>query len=317
MPPVDEQSTAIETVTETVETPEVETSEASPGEGAPVVETPAVPAWQPNFKYKAGGEEREIPEWLRASVKNQEHEKQIRELHEKVYGFDKLKGTSTKLEAQIQQVMPEYSSLKNTVSKVVQFRDAGDLTSFFEATGVSKQSVAQWMMKELSLQDMAPEQRAVYENEQSLRKKNYELQEQVASLSQNATQGQQQAQAMSLQSALARPEVKSVSDSFNARMANPDAFWNFVCQQGDFMERTGGKPVTAEEAVQESIRLLGPSSVPGQAQMGTPQAQAQGAASPTPPVIPNVSGRNSSPTKKVAKSIDDLRRMAKEMSQQA
>jgi uncharacterized protein (DUF3084 family) len=313
--PLEEGSTATETApeAESTETPQTEGTESAGSEGEG---QPTTPTWQPNFKYKAGGEEKEIPDWLRPSVKNQEHEKAIRELHEKVYGFDKLKGTSTKLEQQLQQVLPEYSGMKNTINKVVQYRDAGDLDSFFEATGVKKEAVAQWMLKELQLQELSAEQRAVYENEQKLRKQNYTLQEQVASLSQSAQQGQQQAQSLSLQTALARPEVQSVADSYNARMATPDAFWNFVCQQADFMERMGGKPVTADQAVQEALRILGPAApAPGQAQAGgAPQNPGPGAGSPNPPVIPNIGSRNSSPTKKLATSIDDLRRMAKEMS---
>lgn len=310
---LEEGQSSTETTTEdTTGATETETTDVSTPEG----ESPETPAFTPNFKYKAGGEDREIPEWLREAVKNPEHEKQIRELHEKVYGFDKLKGTSTKLEQQIQQVMPEYSSLKNTIAKVTQFRDAGDLDSFFNATGVPKQAVAQWMLKELQLQEMSAEQRAVYDSEQQLRRQNYTLQEQVANLNQSALQGQQQMQISSLQTELAKPEVQSVSNSYNARMANPDAFWDFVCQQADFMERAGGKRVTAEQAVQASLRILGPqAAAPGQAQFGqAPQNQAPGAASPTPPVIPNIGSRNSSPTKKLATSIEDLRKMAKEMS---
>jgi hypothetical protein len=319
--PFDDQNTPVEQSTSVVQQDAGQVTQPQISEGItesqtspqPGIQAPVAPEWTPNFKYKAGGAEKELPEWVRPAVKNAEHEKYLRELHEKIDGFDKLKSTHTKVDTQLKQVLPEYQTLKGTVNKVLQYREAGDLESVFDLIGVKKQAVAQWMLKEIQMQEMSPEQRAIYESEKTLRQQNYALQERLASLSQNAQQGELQASAQSLQTELARPEVRTIADSFNSRMANPDAFWNFVCQQAEYMERSGGKPVSAAEAVSEVIKLLGNPVLPGQAQPGAPQIPGAQAASPTPPVIPNVSSRNTSPTKKLARSVEDLRKMSKEM----
>jgi hypothetical protein len=280
------------------------------------------PAWTPNWKFKAAGKEHEIPEFLRSVVKDADTEKQLKELHEKAYGLDLVKNNYQATQAQLQQlqktVLPEYKNLKKTVDSVVMYRNNGDLDSVFESIGIPPNVVAQWMYKRLQLQELSPEQRSVYENEQILRKQNYALQEKVQNLSQGHEQTQLQTRAMELQSALAKPEVVTVAESYNTRMGQPDAFWNFVCQQADFMERNSGQRVNAEQAIQQSLKILGTSIVPGPAQGGAPAgnvtpAQAQG--NPNPPVIPNITGaRNTSPTKKLARSVDDLRKLAKEMS---
>lgn len=299
-------------------TPEPQSNSQAPSQsvtsGNPQAQPSGVPQWTPNFKYKAGGEEKELPEWVRSSIKSQEHEKYLREMHEKIDGFDKLKSTHTKVESQFKQILPEYQTLRGTVEKVLQFRESGDIEGVMELIGIPKQAVAKWMLKELQIQDMTPEQRAVYDNERQLRQQNMALQDRVAALSQSAQQGEMQARAVSLHTELVKPEVKMVADSFNARMANPDAFWNLVCQQAENMERVEGRSVSASEAVQYVVNMLGKPVMPGQAQSGLTQSGANGVANPNPPVIPNVAGRSHSPTKKLARSLDDLRKMAKEMS---
>ncbi len=293
--------------------PRTKVVEPTPSPGA----TDQAPAWTPNWKFKAAGKEHEIPEFLRGAVKDAATEKQLKELHEKAYGLDLVKNNYQTSQQQLQQfqktVLPEYQNLKKTVESVVMYRNNGDLDSVFEAVGVSPNAVAEWMFKRLQAQDLAPEQRAVYENEQALRKQNYALQERLQNLSQGQEQSQLQARATELQSALAKPEVQSVAESYNSRMAQPDAFWNFVCQQADFMERTSGQRVNAEQAIQQAIRILGTSIVPNPAPA---PASAQG--SVNPPVIPNITGaRNTSPTRKLARSVGDLRKLAKEMSSTA
>lgn len=278
----------------------------------------AIPnAWTPNWKFKAAGKEHEIPEFLRSVVKDADTEKQLKELHEKAYGLDLVKNNYQATQAQLQQfqktVLPEYKNLKKTVDSVVMYRNNGDLDSVFESIGIPPNVVAQWMYKRLQLQELSPEQRSVYENEQNLRKQNYALQERVQNLSQGHEQNQLQTRAMELQSALAKPEAVAVAESYNSRMAQPDAFWNFVCQQADFMERTSGQRVSAEQAIQQSIKILGTSIVPGPAQAGNAAP-----ANPNPPVIPNIAGaRNTSPIKKMARSTDDLRKLAKEFQGQS
>lgn len=284
------------------------------------------PAWTPNWKFKAAGKEHEIPEFLRGVVKDADTEKQLKELHEKAYGLDLVKNNYQTSQAQLQQlqktVLPEYTKLKKTVDSVLMYRNSGDLDSVFESIGIPPQAIAKWMYQRLQVQELSPEQRSVYENEQNLRKQNYALQERVQTLSQGHEQSQLQARATDLQTALAKPEVQSVAESYNTRMGQPDAFWNFVCQQADFMERSSGQRVFAEQAIQQSLKILGTSIVPGQAQGALQPGAVVGNGNPAlaqgnvnPPIIPNITGaRNISPTRKMARSVDDLRKLAKEMS---
>jgi len=298
--------------------------------GVPVT-TPQAPAWTPNWKFKAAGKEHEIPEWLRGVVKDAETEKNLRELHEKAYGLDLVKTNYQNAQQQLQQIqktlMPEYNVLKKSVQSVIMYRNNGDLDSVFETIGIKPQAVAQWLHQKMQLQDMPPEARAAYENQQRLRKENYALQERVQTMTQGHEQTELPARAFELQTALARPEIKTIADSYNARLGSETAFWEFACQQADFLERTTGQRVTADQAVAQALRILGNTIVPnqGQAPAAAPQVPAPGGAAappagagqatPTPPVIPNVTGaRNASPTRKVAKSLDDLRKLHKEMS---
>lgn len=282
---------------------------------------PSATPYTPNWKFKAAGKEHEIPEYFRGVVKDAESEKQVRELHEKAYGLDLIKNNYQASQQQLQQfqktVLPEYDKLKKTVQNVVMYRNNGDLDSVFESIGIQPQAVAKWMHQRLQMNDMSPEQRAIYENESNLRKQNYVLQERVASLSQTSEQTQLQNRAVELQSALAKPEVQSVAESYNQRLGDSGAFWNFVCQQADFMERSTGQRVNAEQAIQQTLKILGNSIVPQAQVPGNPTIPGVGMNPPAgqnPPVIPNITGaRNASPTRKLARSVDDLRKLAKEM----
>ncbi len=282
---------------------------------SPVIPPGAPPQWAPNFKFKSGGKEHEIPEFLRSVVKDAETEKQIRELHEKAYGVDannrNLESTRREVEHYQKTIMPQFDNMKRSVDSVVNFKKNGDLDSMFEYIGIPQEAVAKWMYNKLQLQDLPPEQRAIHENERALQKRAYEQEQQIQTLKQTQEQYQLQSRATELQTALARPEVQAAADSYNSRMAQPDAFWQFVCQQADYMERTSGQRVSADAAIQQTMRILGTAIMPPQA-APSPQAPQGNVA---PPIIPNVTGaRNTSPTKKMSKSIEDLRKLSKEFN---
>lgn len=298
------------------------TPEASPSpgstEGTPAPSDPgAPPAYVPNWKFKAAQQEHEIPEWARGGIKDQQTEKTAREMFEKAFGFDSYKNrTETQIKHFQENVLPAYTGLRQQVDRVMKLRDGGDLDGVLETLGIPFETAVKWMNQKLQYLELPPEQKAVYENEQRLRRENMVLQEQHEQAARSAEQAFLQAKAIELRTEMSKPDVQAVAEQFNTHHGSPLAFWNHVCGTAEMIEQTFGRKLTAQEAVSEAVKYLKAMSPPSPVPVppGTQPPIGAGPDGPkTPPIIPNVGGRNTSPVARYPKSIADLRKLRKEM----
>ena len=285
----------------------------SDGNGAP-------PAYTPNFKFKVHDQEHEIPEFIRSAIKDAATEKQAKEIFEKAFGLDVVKPKLEKTRLDLQTERTQHKQLNSQVQTLGKYIQTNDFDSFFEALKVPKDTIFGWVHSKLQERELPPHVQQELQHKREMQREYYALEAQNRELSEGAMSHSEQAKLTDLRTAISSPDVKSVADAFDKRLGKPGAFVREVVKRAALAEQLEQRDLSAEEAVAEVLAVLGPLGAPQQenapvipASQSTQGAlQGQGLKSP-PPVIPHVGGKQNSPTKKLARSIEDLKRMAAEM----
>lgn len=311
-------------VTETnLNAPETTTATPDPVSASPastttpdpaiVAAAPAAPAFTPNFKFKVMDKEHEIPEFLRGVVKDVDTQKKLIELHEKAYGLDAVKGKYQSTKQQFESLMSEKKAQDAGLATLGQYLEKNDLDSFFKALKISEEQVLQYALDRVNYRELPIEKRMQHDAQLSERQRTYQLEQQYQQLQQQFQQESVQARTFQLDSALARPDVKTVADAFDAKVGKPGAFKAEVIKRGQYANFTTGADISADQAVSEVLGMFSPfvqqaTQAPAQA-----ATQSTSGAQSAPPVIPNVTGRGTSPVRKAVKSIADLEQRAREL----
>lgn len=277
-----------------------------------VVATPE--EYTPNLKYKAFGEERDIPELFHALIKDPESERAVHEVFEKAGAFDKTKQNFTELEGFVkQQIVPEVNNYRALRAEFQGYLDRQNPLAILEKMGVPEKLIIQKVAERIRLNEMPPDQRAVYDARAA----------QEAELAKAASQNQLMAQRLArlesdaiqteLSVALTRPDIAPIAQAYDARTKS-GAFEDLVRMTGDFAWRNG-QQITPTQAALNVIQKYGlsagtapaPQARPAPAPRPAPQA-------PAPRVLPNVQSKNISQarTQPVVNSVADIRKLAKD-----
>lgn len=295
--------------------PETETGLSSL-KSAPKTEAavaPAESAYSPNFKFKVMDSEHEIEDWIKPVVKNKEIEDKIKDLYLKAYGLDAVKPKYQTLKDDFDQLKQKAQQTDIALETLGRFVKENDFDSFFDGLNIPKNKVLEYALELVKREQWTPEQKAQWEASKQAREavRYYELQNQQLQQSQQHLAVQQRT--FELDMALNQPEAKVVSDVYNTGMSSPDAFRNYCIQIGQAYAARG-EDISAQQAVAEAVRqikamnpVIGSGASPNAAQVVQPSSK---------PVIPNIQGRGTSAVKSTVKSLDDLKKRAKELSEQ-
>lgn len=295
--------------------PRIDPKEAKEGGIAPVVEA----VFTPNFKLNIQKQDFEIPEILKPLMKDAESEKQIREICEKAFGLEFAKPRHEAVRQQNEVLTGENSTIKQQIHEVRQLYARGDFDGFFKRLNIPEEKVLQWMADKINYNQLPPEQKQILDARRQAEDRAYQAESYAGSMQSQHEQILTQQVQMALESTLARADVKTVADAFDARMGKPGAFKEEVNRRGDYAWKTRKELVPPETLVQEMLALLGPMAPPAaSAQTADPvegHAPAAVVAAPAKtPVIPNISGRSTSALPPRVKSIADLRKKAAEFT---
>lgn len=294
---------------------------------APVVVDPAAaaaaPKYEPNFKYKAFGKEKEIPETFRSIIKDADSEKQVREVFTRAEAFDDMKGRYENVSNQHQQTLNNFTALDRDVKRVMGFRNKGDLDNFFASIRLSDAEIIHHLQNKASYMG-DPAQKQQYQQQVDQRAQMLTQQEQYENLQQSYSTQAVQARAMQLDMVLSRPDVSGVASAWDSKSGEIGSFRDLVIQEATSLSILHKQDISAEQAVNIVLQKFGklvqqpaPQApvVAPQAPAPTPEAAPQAPAQPVvvaKPVIPIMNGKGTSPVKQVPKSLDDLKRMGKE-----
>lgn len=280
------------------------------------VDPAAPPTFTPNYKYKVGDDEHEIEEMYRSLMKDAETEKKIREMHEKARGLDWQKPKYEKLKTEHQEVSTKYQNLDRSLQTLSKFVQNDDLGSFFEGVNIPKQKVFEYVKKELEKMEASPEQRAIIEQQETERKKLFNLQQENEELRSRYSSESTQARVMELDTALSRPEVTSIASQFDAKMGS-GAFKREVINRGILAFQTQGIEIPVLQAVSEAVAQWSPLFAQAQqtpAGEQSPESPAPQAFGQPKPVMPNLGGRSTSPLKSGPRSIADLKKISQQIN---
>jgi hypothetical protein len=307
--------------------PEVTTDKGAvaPASGTPGAAPVVPPVFAPNLKFKVLDKEHEIDPLFAGIIKDADTEKKVKELFEKAYGLDSVKVDRQMLKEKIEKhyapLEKSYQGVQKSIQQIDTMIEQGDYDNFFNALQIPEQKILQWAVKKAQLMNLTPQEQEAYNQQVQERNQLYQLQQQNADFQEQLFQTQVQARAAQLSQELSKPEVLNAMSSFDTRAGVPGAFRNEVIKRGQFYAHQGvDAPV--EQVVKEVLQLVGQvvPQAPGPQQpadnsagMGGQAPQGQ-APTPKPPVIPNVGGQGTSPAKRVVRSLDDIRALAKQQS---
>jgi hypothetical protein len=294
-----------------------ETSKAAVGANIATGTTPQVvpPAYQPNFKYKFAGKEHEIDETFRSIIKDQETEKKVKEMFQRSMAFDDSKAKwDEKVKTHYEPTVQQYQALDKDVKRVMGFRNSGDLDSFFQEVRLPYEQIKNWVIQQEELAQN-PQQKALYDQAFQERRARANLEEQLQNQTGQMQEVQSREREFELHLVMARPEVTEVANRIEGMMGE-GAFRQLVVDEGVRAWSLYQRDLSAQDAVNLVLQRFGKlasGSAPSEViQNPASQGVASAGMQQKPPVIPNVSGKGTSPVKKVPKSIDDIKKIYQE-----
>lgn len=276
-------------------------------------ETP-VDAYTPNWKFKVLDKEHEVEEWLRPVVKDADSEKKIKELYEKAYGLDPVKASRDAVQKELAEVkkdLPTLTAVYNDAYEAMQFKHRGDLAAFFEKVGVTDEQLAKYMLEKINRQNLPPEQQQVYNELEAKRKSEYQQARQLEEMDQRYQQMATQAREWEVDQWLAKPEVSGIAERYDA-VNGKGTFKRHVAEIGVQYHAMNGQDPSVEQVMSIAMDNWKKLEAVFRNQPVSNAPPAQNNQEKPLPVIPNVSGKNVSPTRKAVRSIDDLRKLRNE-----
>jgi len=320
-----EEKTEVEQTTQTESTPESEASteevstEAAAGEAAPETEKVEEQAFAPNFNYKVYGEEKQFPEWMQPLIVNKEVEDYFRSREEKAGGFDGLKEKHETAKLEHEQVQKDitdhYVPLEEAIGHLRQSVSNKDFDKFFEQAGIKKSQIMEWAVQQAQLTEMEPEQKAAYQNKLDMTRKNTELQNENQVLTSQYEEAQVGQRGRELDLVLEDPTVNQVMQDFDQRKGKIGAFREEVIMHGYGRLQASGQDITARDAVNGLLGIIGVSVGGEQPSNGGSSTTSVVRPVQNKPVIPNIEGRSTSPVgRKMPKTLDELRKYADEFN---
>ncbi len=264
----------------------------------------AAPVYQPNYKYKVHDQEKEFDEMFRPLVKDAETEKKVREMHEKLFGFEVIKPKYESRTKELESLKSEYMPIKEGIQELKEHVAAKDFDSFFKGLNIPEKMIFEWVAKKLQYENLSPEEKRRYDSETELRRENQKLSKESKTYQNEAQQALVRARETELQTVLSSPEVNTAMQSFDSRQGKVGAFREAVIRHAQAMYFSTGQDVSAKDAVESLMSLIGGAS---QAPQPTTTLTVNQQTQTKPPVIPNIKSRGGSPVKKHPTSFAELR----------
>lgn len=288
------------------------------------------PTYKPKDKFKVMRfgtdlqDEVEVPKLLREAMKDEASEKEIIDLLTKAHGLEPVKASREEIRKERDHFRQEFGNVTKAIGEVRKAYQRGDIDLFLDKLQIPQERMLQWALDKVNYSQLPPEQQKILDERRDSQRKAWTSEEQATHYQQQLHQQSVQARTAILDSSLARPEVKTFAEQYDARVGKPGAFRQEVIAQGElaWTQSNGSVDLSPEQAIQQAMQKWSPFFQQPQASAAQPSAQAQGSQAGTgmpaqgntgtPAVIPNVQGRTSSPMKKSPRSLDDLRKLGKQ-----
>jgi len=287
---------------------------AAPTNGAPVAPAP----YTPNFKYKSYSKEFEFDDWAKGVIKDKETEEKVRSLYAKAAGLDGVKESFEKYKGEYTPQIEEFKAVKSGIEQISHFAKTKDFDNFFASLNIPLQNVYEWLERKVEEAKQPPHIQQEIAKNREFAKAQLQQQYQTRMLQEQNESMSRQYQEREFELFSQIPKVVEIQTQYESRMGE-GAFKKLVLDRIE-LGRQQGQNLPVSEAIQlvsgTLEKFFGGHQAPG---MSQPQMPNNGQAAPPaqqpgkPPVLPNISsGKGTSPIKAAPKTLDDIRKLAKE-----
>jgi hypothetical protein len=299
------------------------TSAASHG-GSPPISDPTAPiAYKPNlkFKFRVGDaqKESEFDPFMADVIKDEATEKMVRDLYERAHGINSVKDERKRYQDAYNELAPQHQELSTRVERLQGYIDNENIAAFQRETGIRDEVIlkrAQQILAKMENPALKQQEDSDFARDQGM----VEAQTQNQMLMQQVVQ----ARTFELNTVMSRPDVQEAVLAFDTKMG-PGAFRREIINRGSMYANAYQVDKSADELVREIMGFMGPQGqgtppvIPAQPVVnaqgdGNSQEQGTRIVPPKKPVVPNLTGKGTSPVKKTIKSLDDLRQVSKEFA---
>jgi hypothetical protein len=297
----------------------------SAGKGSVVDPAAAAAAFNPEFKFKVMDKEHEIPEMFRALIKDPDSQKAVKDIFERAYGLDPVKGRMKEYQTQLNDVKPKLQAFENGVNELRKFVSKDDYDSFLKYMNIPEEKMLQWAVNKAKYMELPPEQRQVLDAKRQAEERLYQLEKQNTDFQSQLVEQKNQAKVTDLRTELSKPDITAFAKAYDQRMGQDGKFIEAVIEVGKaaYFGSQGKVDLTAAEAVQRVVALAG--GLPAQSRpTAQPVIPAQGneaagmVTQAEPPAkkntLPNLAGKSAtSVSKPKFKSLDEIRKHAQSL----
>ena len=285
-------------------------------------------AFDPNIKVMDN--EVTVPDFLAKSVSTPEEAKALTELFEKSHGLDSVKEKRDHFKTKASELETKYNESNKELTATnenLDFLDGliakNDMETFQKITKIQDDQILQRAAQIIKYRDLTPQQKAEYNENTQSRQRLYTQEMELNDFRQNQERSEVERTQTELSSVISSENYQTVATQFDARLGD-GAFQKEVIQRAMHMEQSSnGKTIwSPEQAVEETVRVLGltPSQSPDPIEQPQQTTQAPSAPEHTvvvnraKPTIAKIDGGSKSPARRIVKSLDELRALADQHS---
>lgn len=292
-----------------------DTGVADDGESAEPKTEVVPPTYTPNFKYKVLGQEQDLPEEIRAFIKDEKTETYFRSIHEKAGAVDHFVAKNKDLSEKFAQTSEKYNTLATSLGELSQCVKNDDYETFFEELGIDVKKVMQFCANRLRMEEN-PDQFRNYQLQRDLDKKNRENQRMVQDQSKASESRMVNYIKQEYESTMSDPANAGFEKEYDKRVGRPGAFREEIIFRGDYA-LSQNKLKTTAEIVKElkSLYAFQNSGSINPTALGSTNPGVNSGKRPIVPVIPGSTGAPIAKGNKIA-TLDDLRKAREALPRQ-
>ncbi|MBX3017988.1 MAG: hypothetical protein KF767_08870 [Bdellovibrionaceae bacterium] len=293
---------------ETSSAAETSAPEVSGDPGA-VTPAPETPAYTPNWKFKAAGQEHEIDEEYRSYIKSAEDEKRLKRLFEQAKGLDPVRAERDKYREESGVYRNELGQYETQFSKIKALRSQGQMMKALRGLGLTPEEIYVAAKQQMDFDSLPQQAQDIYHQNQEAERQAQHLASQNESYANQMAALQVSVKRTELSQALANPEIKDIASRFDA-VNGEGAFYAQVVQEGKAQFALNQQDISAFEAVNAVVSRFRPfltqaaPAAPAQMQPAVPQAPKE------VPVIPSAKGASQVAGGSRIKSLADMKKFA-------
>lgn len=254
--------------------------------------------------------EYDVPEYLKGAMKDAVTEKEVIALLEKAYGIEPIKALRTYAQKERDQVKSEFSKVQKSIQDIRTTYQRGDIDAFLEKLAIPQERMLQWALDKVNYSQLPPEQQKVLDERTHAQRRAWEAEQQAQGYGNQLQEQVRQAKSMLLEAGLARPDVKTFAEAYDARVGKTGAFAAEVVKEGEYewIQSQGKVDLTPDQAIERAKSKWQNFIQPMAATTQAPAAQVV-SAKDKPTVIPNISGKSQSPMRSKVRSVEDLKKL--------